>query len=110
MFDYTKCDAVMIARGAQGNPFIFEQTNEYLKTGSYRQIPLEEKEETLFYHLDLLIKYKGEHIGIREFRKHAAWYIKGLKDSALMRGKINTISNCYELKKELENYFKNLNK
>lgn len=108
MFDYTKCDAVMIARGAQGNPFIFEQTNEYLKTGSYRQIPLEEKEETLFYHLDLLIKYKGEHIGIREFRKHAAWYIKGLKDSALMRGKINTISNCDALKKELEGYFSSL--
>jgi tRNA-dihydrouridine synthase B len=108
MFDYTKCDAVMIARGAQGNPFIFEQTNDYLKSGKYRQIPIEEKEDVMFYHLDLLIKHKGEHIGIREFRKHAAWYIKGLKDSAFMRGKINTISSCDELKKELENYFVSL--
>ena len=108
MLDYTKCDAVMIARGAQGNPFIFEQTNEYLKTGKYRQISIEEKEQTMFYHLDLLVKYKGEHIGIREFRKHAAWYIKGLKDSAFMRAKINTILTCDILKKELENYFVSL--
>lgn len=105
MFDYTKCDAVMVARGAQGNPFIFEQINDYLSGGTYRKIPLEEKQETMIYHLNLLIKHKGEHIGIREFRKHAAWYIKGLKDSALMRAKINKIATSDELKKELDNYF-----
>ena len=106
MFDYTKCDAVMIGRGAQGNPFIFEQILSFLETGTYRKIPLSEKLSAMFLHLDYLLEEKGEPIGLKEFRKHGAWYIKGLKNSAEMRYKINMTTDADTLKKELEAFFK----
>jgi len=90
MFEITNCDGVMIGRGAQGNPWIFRQIDEYLKTGRYSSDPcLAERREILFRHLEMLISLKGEYLGIREMRRHAAWYTKGLPKSAQLRVRFN---------------------
>ncbi len=103
MFNETGCDAVMVARGAQGNPFIFKQINELLKTGEVTYEPtLEEKIETMLLQLDMMIENKGEHIAVCEARKHAAWYLKGEKNSSLVRGKVNTAKSAIELKNILQ--------
>ena len=90
MLEVTNCDGVMIGRGAQGNPWIFRQVEEYLKTGRYSPAPcLTERKEILFRHLEMLISLKGEYLGIREMRRHAAWYTKGLPKSAQLRLRFN---------------------
>ena len=81
--EITGADAVMIGRGAQGNPWIFPQLIHWLHTGEELPPPtLAERAAVILRHLDLLVGYKGEYIGIREMRKHAAWYTRGLKGSA----------------------------
>ena len=88
--DITGADAVMIGRGAQGNPWIFPQLIHWLHTGEELPPPtLAERAQVILRHLDLLIHYKGEYIGIREMRKHAAWYTRGLKGSAELRERFN---------------------
>ena len=88
--DITGADAVMIGRGAQGNPWIFPQLIHWLRTGEELPPPtLAERAQVILRHLDLLIHYKGEYIGIREMRKHAAWYTRGLKGSAELREHFN---------------------
>lgn len=90
MLKYTGCDAVMIGRGCQGNPFIFKRTLHYIKTGELLPEPTwEERLDMAERHMDMLTDYKGEVIGIREMRKNLGWYIKGLPHSAEMRVKIN---------------------
>lgn len=90
MLEYTGCDAVMIGRGSQGNPFIFKRTVEYLENGVLLPEPTwEDRLDIAEKHMDMLADYKGEVIGIREMRKHLGWYIKGLPHSAEMRVKIN---------------------
>ena len=86
MIDYTGCDMVMVGRGAMGNPWIFEQINAYLKDGTILPPPsLEEKMATMLRHIERLCQYKGEFIGMREARKHTAWYMKGLHGAAEYR-------------------------
>ncbi len=93
MLDYTGCDAVMIGRGSQGNPFIFKRVIHYIETGELLPEPKwEEKLNIAERHMDMLADYKGEVIGIREMRKNMGWYIKGLPHSAEMRVKINKAS------------------
>ena len=88
--DITGADAVMIGRGAQGNPWIFPQLIHWLRTGEELPPPtLIERAQVILRHLDLLVGYKGEYIGIREMRKHAAWYTRGLKGSAELRERFN---------------------
>jgi len=90
MIDITNCDGVMIGRSAQGNPWIFRQVDEYLTTGRYSSGPrLSERREILSRHLEMLISLKGEYLGIREMRRHAAWYTKGLPKSAQLRLRFN---------------------
>ena len=90
MLDYTNCDAVMIGRGCQGNPFIFKRTIHYLNTGELLPEPSwEDRLNMAERHLDMLVDYKGEVIGVREMRKNIGWYIKGLPHCAEMRVKIN---------------------
>ena len=90
MMEYTGCDAVMIGRGAQGNPFIFKRIIHYMDTGEIIAEPSwEERLDMAERHMDMLVDYKGEITGIREMRKHIGWYIKGLPHSAEMRVKIN---------------------
>ena len=88
--DITGADAVMIGRGAQGNPWIFPQLIHWLHTGEELPPPTcTERAQVILRHLDLLVGYKGEYVGIREMRKHAAWYTRGLKGSAELRERFN---------------------
>ncbi len=86
MYEHTKCDFVMLARGAQGRPWVFRQIDHYMKTGELLPDPtLEEKMQIMLHHVDLICQYKGERVGMREARKHAAWYFKGVRGSAEFR-------------------------
>jgi tRNA-dihydrouridine synthase B len=90
MIDQTGCDAVMIGRGAMGNPFIFRETVELLENG--RRIPAPDLQERLAaarQHLDLACSFKDEPVAVREMRKHLAWYTRGLRGAARIRQEIN---------------------
>ena len=101
----TGCDAIMIGRGAQGNPWIFKRTVHYLKTGELLPEPTaEERVEKALRHAQMLIDYKGEYIGIREMRKHMAWYMKGLPGVAELRGKLNYAQTMAEMEALLRGY------
>lgn len=90
MKEETDCDAFMIARGAQGNPWLLKQVSHYLKTGEKLSGPTtEEKIHEALRHFNMLVDYKGEHIGVLEMRKHAAWYLKGIQGGAIVRNEIN---------------------
>ncbi|MGL5512662.1 MAG: tRNA dihydrouridine synthase DusB, partial [Sporomusa sp.] len=90
MLRETGCDGIMIGRGAQGNPWIFRQVTHYLSTGQILPPPtLSERIDMLLRQLAMLVRHKGEYIGIREMRSHAAWYTKGLPSSAELRLKFN---------------------
>lgn len=91
MIEKTGCDGVMIGRGAQGNPWLFCQVVHYLATGEVLASPgVTERINMALRHLDMLVAYKGEHVGIREMRSHAAWYTKGLPHSAELRLRFNS--------------------
>ena len=80
MLNQTNCDAIMIGRGAQGNPWIFKRINHYMQTGEILPEPtLEEKINTAKKHLKLAVEEHGEYVAVREMRKHIAWYLKGLE-------------------------------
>jgi len=86
----TGCDGLMIGRGAQGNPWIFRQVARYLTSGEVVLPPtVHERLSVMLRHLDMLIEYKGEYLGVREMRRHGAWYTKGLHHSAELRLKFN---------------------
>lgn len=94
----TNCDGFMIGRGAQGNPWIFRQILHSLETGEELPKPsMEEVTEMLLRHARAQIAFKGELVGIREMRKHAAWYTSGYKNSAKLRGKINEVETYEDL-------------
>ena len=98
MRERTGCDGVMIGRGAQGNPWIFHELQEYERTGVVLPRPTPEKiKETMLRHARLQIEFKGDFIGIREMRKHVAWYTKGMKGSAKLRDAINQVESYEEL-------------
>lgn len=102
MFAYTGCDAVMIGRAAQGNPWIFREILFYLSTGKFLSPPTtEEKVQMALRHTKMLIACKGEYIGIREMRKHISWYLKGIKGAAELRVQVNTAKTQEELEKIL---------
>lgn len=84
--EITGCEAVMVGRAAQGNPWIFRQLTQYLKTGERLPGPtMEERKEIILRHLDMLLKFKGDYVGPREMRKHATWYTRGIKGNAELR-------------------------
>ncbi len=99
MLDQTGCDGVMIGRAALGNPWIFSQAVHFLKTGERRTDPTtEERAATALRHLDLLVMIKGEIVAVREMRKHAAWYMKGLRGAARLRDLVNKAKSKEEIK------------
>ncbi len=112
MLEYTKVDGIMIGRGAIGNPFIFKEIVEYLKTGKEpEKVTSEELLKTMIKHINLEIEEKGEYTGIREMRKHLAYYTKGLKNGSRIRNAVNIIDNKEELINTLTEYFEmNTNK
>ena len=105
MLEKTKCDAIMIGRGAQGNPWIFNRINHYMKTGKILPEPtLEEKITTAIRHMNLAVAEHGDYVAVREMRKHIGWYLKGLKNSAKYRDQINKITDYKEVIAMLEEY------
>lgn len=97
MLEYTGCDGVAIGRGAEGNPWIFEELNAKYAGLDYNKPSLEEVKEMIMRHAKMLIDYKGEYIGIREMRKHAAWYTAGFKGASKLRGRLNEASSIESL-------------
>lgn len=106
LLDETGCDGIMIGRGVRGNPWLFSQINHYFKNGEEKEKPtLEEVKEMILKHGKLQLKYKGEYTGIREMRKHIAWYTAGYPHSAALRSKVNSIETMESLLELLE-YFR----
>ncbi len=106
MLDQTGCDGIMIGRGAQGNPFIFKEITTYLETGVIPQKPsIEEVRRTILRHADLQLAVKGEYTGVREMRKHLAWYTVGYPNSAKFRRMINSMETMEELRESLDQIF-----
>jgi nifR3 family TIM-barrel protein len=101
MYEQTGCDGFMIGRGAQGNPWIFSQVLSYFETGKVVEKPtFEEVAEMMLRHARMMLEFKGEYTGIREIRKHGAWYTAGYPNSAKLRVMINEVET-YEQLEEL---------
>ncbi|MFI3211049.1 MAG: tRNA dihydrouridine synthase DusB [Peptostreptococcaceae bacterium] len=110
LLETTNCDAILIGRGSQGNPWIFKRVDHYIRTGEILPEPtLEEKVNTAKEHMSLAIEEHGEYIAVREMRKHLGWYLKGLKSSAKVRDEINKIENYEDVIKRLDNYLYEVN-
>lgn len=109
MLEETGCDAVMIGRGAEGNPFIFKQINEYLETGAvtFSPTPLDRLTQ-MTEHIEMLVSQKGESRGIKEARKHIAWYIKGLPSASRFKAEVFKISDIATMRHALTEYISHL--
>ena len=103
MMEETGCDGVMIGRASRGNPWIFRQLVEYDKTGNIPERPdVAELKAMILRHARLQLQYKGEYTGIREMRKHVAWYTAGYPHSAAIRRRVNEIETIGQLEEVLE--------
>ena len=103
MEQQTGCDGFMIARGAEGNPWIFRQILHYFETGEKLAKPsFAEVTEMLLRHAKMQLEFKGEYTGIREIRKHAAWYTAGYRNSSKLRGRINEVESFEDLQSLFE--------
>lgn len=99
MLEYTGCDTVMIGRGAFGNPWLFRQINAYLDSGIVIPPPsLEEKMTVMLRHIAKMVEYKGEYTAMREARRHAAYYTKGLRGGAKFRAQMSLLETYDDLK------------
>lgn len=106
MLKETGCDGVMIARGALGNPWLISRTQHFIETGVLLPEPeAKQKLEILLIHFDKLLSYKGKKIGVNEIRKHAAWYIKGMRNSAEHRNEIMQTQDPDSMKKIFHRVF-----
>lgn len=99
MLEETGCDLIMVGRGALGRPWVFKQINAYLEHERILpEPPVIERMLIMLKHIEKLCEYKGERVGIREARKHAAWYTKGLRGAAEYRAKMSSIESFDDLK------------
>lgn len=100
----TGCDGIMIGRGAQGNPWIFHQILHWMETGEKEEKPsVEEVKQMILRHARLQAECKGVYTGIREMRKHVAWYTTGYPNSAKLRAKVNEVESLEELEDLIRN-------
>ena len=98
LLEETGCDGIMVGRATEGNPWIFREISHYLDTGELLPHPaLEEVKEMILRHARLQLEYKGEYTGMREMRKHVAWYTAGFPHSARLRGAVNEIESMEQL-------------
>lgn len=105
LVEETGCDGIMVGRAAQGNPWIFHEIPHYLETGELLPRPtLEEVKKMIRRHAELQLHYKGEYTGMREMRKHVAWYTAGFPHSARLRGAVNEIETMKQLFDLLEHW------
>lgn len=103
MYDETGCDLVMVGRAAMGNPWLFRRIEHYMQTGELLPEPSpEERMTVLKRHVELLCKYKGEYIGMREARKHSSWYIKGMRGAAEFRRECGEITAPEDLERLID--------
>lgn len=106
MLEYTGCDAVMIGRGALGNPWIFREINAYLKDGTVFEKPThEELKEMMIQHLDSLVELKGERTAVLEMRSHGPWYLKGIEHASHLRKQLSQARTRDEFKMYVEAFF-----
>ena len=99
MYEYTGCDHIMAGRGALGAPWLFEQINAFFENGVLLpDPPIEEKMRVMINHIEKLCEYKGDYIGMREARKHAGWYIKGVRGAASFRREIGALESMDQLR------------
>jgi tRNA-dihydrouridine synthase B len=105
MLEQTGCDAVMIGRAAQGNPWIFKRVLHYFSTGELLTEPtIQDKLDMIIRHMKMLVELKGEHIGVCEMRKHVAWYIKGLRNSTYIKQQVFKLTSQDEIIKLIRHY------
>ncbi len=105
MLDTTGCDGLMVARGAQGNPWLFKRINHYLDTGELLPEPTaQEIGEMILRHARMQAERKGENLGMKEMRKHIAWYTAGLRGSSALRRRCNTLETLEELEDMLREH------
>lgn len=104
MKQLTNCDGIMVARGSQGNPWIFKEIANTLKGKPIEEVLGDEKIEMCLRHYELALKYDGEFKATREMRKHASWYLKGLPGSAEIRNEINTQNDSKKVIEILTEY------
>ena len=102
--EITNCDGIMIARGSMGNPWIFRQVEDALNGKEVLPVTFKEKIDMCIRHYILAVKYDGEYKAVREMRKHASWYLKGLPKSSELRNIINGIDSSVEVIRMLEQY------
>ncbi len=95
--ELTGCDGIMVGRAAQGNPYVFDEINSFLEGRQYIPPTELEKSRDVKEHIELLIADKGEYIGVREARKHVAWYIKGCVGAASLRNRVNLAETGSEM-------------
>ena len=109
MFDYTKCDAIMIGRGVLGNPWLIRELVEYFEKGIMVDKPsAEEKINMCFNHLERLLEVKSERVAILEMRSFVAWYIKGLPNAVAFKNELFKVKTKENLANLLNNYLKEL--
>lgn len=104
MFEYTGCDGIMLARGVQGNPWLFKEILEE----KHVEVTPKEKLDMIIKHMEYQLEIDGEKNAVLKMRKHIAWYLKGLKGSNNIRDKINKETNIENVKKILEDFLMNL--
>jgi len=103
MIDETGVDAVMIGRAALGDPWMIYRTVQYLETGELKPEPtVREKMDVCWLHFERLMQLKGEGVAVREMRKHASWYLKGIRGNGKVRTAINQIETAVELRALLD--------
>ena len=103
MYDETGCDLVMVGRAAMGNPWLFRRIERYMQNGELLpESTPEERMTVLKRHVELLCKYKGEYVGMREARKHSSWYIKGMRGAAEFRRECGEITAPEDLERLID--------
>ena len=104
MMEETGCDGVAIGRAAQGNPWIFEQIRDGMAGKPVRAIPPREKLSVLLRHVRMLADMKGEAVAVREMRRHVVCYVKGMRDAAKLRTKVNSLLTIADLEEALTDF------
>ena len=97
VLEMTGCDGVMIGRASQGNPYIFTEIKCFMEGKPFIPVSPGQKREDIKKHISLLIEDKGEYVGVREARKHVAWYIKGVDGAASLRNRVNLAESRQEV-------------
>jgi len=105
MLEETRCDGVAVGRGAQGNPWIFEQIRDVLAGKPIREPSPEEKLNVLMRHARMLAELKCEEIAVKEMRRHVVCYVRGMRDAAKVRTKVNAVASLEDLEALMKSFF-----